>query len=454
MKKTLLSMLAVAVMCGMASNAKAEIDNPAGAKAGEIYRWESNNPGEYEQKCNVEDGIIGLFTYAADGADWDSQFFIVFADANVPSGTEVEISFQYRKSEDSGVVKFNAQGHADPHSYVNNDGWDALECTTDWQDFSKTITTSGEIRTLALNCSMGREDGTLYLRNIKVTANFEDVIDMESDADEANIGERPSVTPPAPAEYAAPENVLTWDQLGGNNENKGIFRGKDGRFDGAIFEATTVKYGDDDVYGFCIDTAKSHNAWDAQFFVMFESVSPSAQKALVLSLEFSTNYAGTGAFNVHNGNNKNAKWGFATPDSAQWTKFTDTLYVENGVVGDSLTCWEFHIGAQKAGIQHTANYNVFFRNVKLEVDPAGVEKPQEQQGGGEQGGVSVNEAAAIDVYVAGDVLFASEAVNVLIYNINGVAVKSAKNVTSLNVSDLRSGLYIAKVGNKTVKFVK
>ena len=105
--------MAVAAMCGMAPNANANIDNPAGAKAGEIYRWESNNPGEFEQKCKEDDGIIGLFTYAADGADWDSQFFIVFADAVVPSGTEVEISFQYRKSEDSGVVKFNAQGHAD-----------------------------------------------------------------------------------------------------------------------------------------------------------------------------------------------------------------------------------------------------------------------------------------------------------------------------------------------------
>lgn len=449
MKKTLLSIMAVAAMCGMAPNANANIDNPAGAKAGEIYRWESNNPGEFEQKCNVDDGIIGLFTYAADGADWDSQFFIVFADAVVPAGTEVEISFQYRKSEDSGVVKFNAQGHADPHSYVNNDGFDPLECTTAWQDFSKTITTTGEIRTLALNCSMGREDGTLYLRNIKVVANFEDVIDMESNADEAEIGERPSVTPPAPAEFAAPENVLTWDKLGGNNENKGIFRGKDGRFDGAIFEATTVKYGDDDVYGFCIDTAKSHNAWDAQFFVMFESVSPTAKKAMVLSLEFSTNYAGTGAFNVHNGANKNAKWSFATPDSAQWTKFTDTLFVED-IEKDSLTCWEFHIGAQKQGIHNTANYNVFFRNVKLEVDPAGVEKPEVKP----EPPVSVSEAAAINVYVAGDVLFASEAADVTIFNINGVAVKAAKNVTSLNVSDLRSGLYIAKVGNKTVKFVK
>lgn len=67
---------------------------------------------------------------------------------------------------------------------------------------------------------------------------------------------------------------------------------------------------------------------------------------------------------------------------------------------------------------------------------------------------AIAEAAAINAYVAGDVLFASEAADVVVYNVNGVAVKSAKNVTSLNVADLKAGLYIAKVGNTTVKFVK
>jgi hypothetical protein len=67
---------------------------------------------------------------------------------------------------------------------------------------------------------------------------------------------------------------------------------------------------------------------------------------------------------------------------------------------------------------------------------------------------AIAEAAAINAYVAGDVLFASEAADVVVYNVNGVAVKSAKNVTSLSVADLKAGLYIAKVGNATVKFVK
>ena len=67
---------------------------------------------------------------------------------------------------------------------------------------------------------------------------------------------------------------------------------------------------------------------------------------------------------------------------------------------------------------------------------------------------AIAEEAAVKAFVAGDVLFASEAADVVVYNVNGVAVKSAKNVTSLNVADLKAGLYIAKFGNATVKFVK
>ena len=67
---------------------------------------------------------------------------------------------------------------------------------------------------------------------------------------------------------------------------------------------------------------------------------------------------------------------------------------------------------------------------------------------------AIADAAAIKAFVANNVLFASEAADVVVYNVNGVAVKSAKNVTSLSVADLKAGLYIAKVGNATVKFVK
>jgi hypothetical protein len=67
---------------------------------------------------------------------------------------------------------------------------------------------------------------------------------------------------------------------------------------------------------------------------------------------------------------------------------------------------------------------------------------------------AIADAAAVKAFFANDVLYASEAADVVVYNVNGVAVKSAKNVKSVNVADLKAGLYIAKVGNATVKFVK
>lgn len=53
-----------------------------------------------------------------------------------------------------------------------------------------------------------------------------------------------------------------------------------------------------------------------------------------------------------------------------------------------------------------------------------------------------------------DVLNFSEPVNVLVYSINGMLVKSASEVTSLDVTDLASGLYIVKAGNKAVRVIK
>ena len=181
MKNTLLkSTLAIAAVFGMASAANAEIDNPAGAKAGEIYRYEANG-SDYEQLLNPSDGIYITQTHANDANDWDSQFFIVFADAVVSAGTPISISFEYKKEGDP--VQFGAQGHGDPHSYVNNDGWQALDATDDWQEFSTDIEATGEIRTLAVNASIARAQGgeaPLMLRNIVVEVNYEEVINTAS----------------------------------------------------------------------------------------------------------------------------------------------------------------------------------------------------------------------------------------------------------------------------------
>lgn len=117
-----------------------------------------------------------------------------------------------------------------------------------------------------------------------------------------------------------------------------------------------------------------------------------------------------------------------------------------GKIGTKGADW---IGVQ-INLYDKVNYgNFYFANV---VAQFGKKKMEWFMNGGDN--TAVAETAAIKAYVANDVLYASEAADVVVYNINGVAVKSAKNVTSLNVADLKAGLYIAKFGNATVKFVK
>ncbi len=474
MKKTLLSILAVAALFGTANVAKAEIANKDNAKAGEIYRWEANNPGEYEQLCKPENGVYGLFTYAADAQDWDSQFFWVFADANKPAGTVVHVKFQYRKTEGSGDVKFGAQGHANPHSYVNNDGWAALEATTEWKDFDEEITLTGEIRTFALNCSVGRSNGTLLFRNILIEVDYEPVIETEETTeDDADLGEAPVVVVPVPELNAE----VPYDKIGGTTELGDaafISREEHGRFaekaldadsverlcGGKQFFQSTVKYGDDNVFAFRVDTndSKWGGSCLTQLIVKLESVSKTIVpgKQVVLSYTFKTDAINmtVGTFNLLS-SYAGSRYGTGGTPTNEWQTKTDTVVVNDSV---PFTQWEFHLGMAKAKI----NYDVFLKDVNVLVDGKVVLSSNDLTpvAGAEIKDIkkddktAVAEVAAINVYVAGDVLFASEAVDVTIFNINGVAVKAAKNVTSLNVSDLRSGLYIAKVGNKTVKFVK
>ena len=473
MKKTLLSMLAVAAMLGTTVNAFAEdIPGAADAKAGDIGRHESTSG--VNEWLKPENGVYGLHTFAADANDWDSQFFIVFSDNLVAAGTPIEVSFEYRKAEGSGVVKFNAQGHANPHAYVNNDGWATLTATEEWQEYSGSFEASGEIRTLAVNASIGREDGTLYLRNIVVNCNYEDaVVTPETTADEAEMEAAPVIVVPVPALIAE----VPYDKIGGTTELGDaafISREEHGRFstealdadsvvrncNGAQFFQSTVKYGDDNVFAFRVDTNDSK--WGGtcltQLIVKLESVSSTIApgKQVVLSYTFKTDAINmtAGTFNLLS-SYAGARYGTGGTPTNEWQTKTDTVVVNDSV---PFTQWEFHLGIAKAKI----NYDVFLKDVNVIVDGKVVLSSNDLTpvAGAEikdiavEPPVSVNEAAAINVYVAREVLYASEAADVVIYNINGVAVKSAKKVTSLNVSDLRSGLYIAKVGNKTIKFVK
>lgn len=465
MKKTLLSMLAVAVMCGMASNvAKANIPDPDKAKKGEVWRNEAN--GGVAELCEPENGVYGLHTFAADAQDWDSQFFIVFSDELV-SGGSCTISFDYRKAEGDGDVKFNAQGHADPHTYVNNDGWATLECKEEWQTYTgEPFNISGAIRTFAVNASIGRSNGTLMLRNIIIDIDGDELVKTkETDAEEAELEAAPEVKEPEPMTETDYKTFMTKVDTAAANVAKANFVAN---VRGTKFVATPVKFGADDVFAFDIDTATAF-AWDVQFFAYWalDAVSSTcvSPTEAVLEFDYWTDYAASANGNISHvdmftgAGNQGAKWGALAlakdkdnkvehykDGKPNWVHVADT-------VKDKRWFWELHLGASKPKV----SYSVFLKNVKMTIDGKEIKADAKAVDGvevKEKGGVAVAEVAAINAYVAGNVLYTSEPANVVIYNINGVAVKAAKNVTTLNVADLKSGLYLAKVGNRVVKFVK
>jgi hypothetical protein len=129
--------------------------------------------------------------------------------------------------------------------------------------------------------------------------------------------------------------------------------------------------------------------------------------------------------------------------STEWTK----IELE-GTIGANGKDW---IGIQINLGKNEANEGAFFfKNFNITMKKDVIKYFEDKAADN----TAIAEEAAVKAYVANNVIFASEAADVVVYNINGVAVKSAKNVTSLNVADLKAGLYIAKVGNTTVKFVK
>ena len=135
-----------------------------------------------------------------------------------------------------------------------------------------------------------------------------------------------------------------------------------------------------------------------------------------------------------------------------WTEIKYNYFL--GAQGADSVHLEFDIAAV-AGTYFIKNIEVIVDDEVIEsyfMDPSYAGYGAEE--GGEGGSTAISDAAAVKAFFANDVLYASEAADVVVYSVNGVAVKSAKNVKSVNVADLKAGLYIAKVGNATVKFVK
>lgn len=357
-------LMAVAAVFSMATSAFAgDIPGKETAKAGDIGRHETAS--DVNEWVNPENGVYGLHVFAADENPWDSQFFIVFSDKVVPAGTPIEIKFEYRKAEGSGTVKFNAQGHADPHSYVNNDGWGELEATEDWQTYEAEIEASGEIRTLAVNASIGRENGTLYMRNIVITVNYDDaVVTKETTADEADMEEAPIIEVPEVQEplITPPSTIVDYAKIGMADASDSFIWSK--QDESGKYLPKPAKYDDDIVLAFKVDTL-TVNHWDVAFHVDLHSIT-FTDKA-VLSFEYKDDYAVGGTMWWHNGANQRHDGLMPWAGEAQLARGMDWLKFEDALVpADSLYEWEIQLGPD--GKKPALAFNTFIRNLTLTID--------------------------------------------------------------------------------------
>jgi len=66
---------------------------------------------------------------------------------------------------------------------------------------------------------------------------------------------------------------------------------------------------------------------------------------------------------------------------------------------------------------------------------------------------SINDMES-NTYVSNNVLHTDEPSSVYVFNAGGILVKTENNTTSVDLSDLKKGVYIAKVNEKTIKFVR
>ena len=91
------------------------------------------------------------------------------------------------------------------------------------------------------------------------------------------------------------------------------------------------------------------------------------------------------------------------------------------------------------GMTHDAG-NYYIDNIKLKESPVGLKE------------LKLKEEIAL--YCTGNILYASQPANILIYDLTGQVLKSGKNIPEIDLSNLSSGIYVAKAsiaGKPTVK---
>lgn len=150
------------------------------AEGSDFTNMVSTHVGASNGACDVVDGagVDGtrafVVTSAGGGVNsWDTQFFL-YANRPLADGDKVKIAFDYRADVPNNS---ESQAHATPGAYIHWDGGAAVNFTTEWQHFEKTITINGTLspdgnmQTWAWNLDVGVPNAPVnkyYFDNIEL----------------------------------------------------------------------------------------------------------------------------------------------------------------------------------------------------------------------------------------------------------------------------------------------
>ena len=148
--------MAISWWTDIITNGDAEGDN--------LTNFVSTHIGATNGPVDVVDGVgvngTRAFVVSSAGGgvnSWDTQFF-VYADRALAEGDKIKLAFDYRADVANNA---ESQAHGTPGGYIHWDGGAAVNFTTDWQHFEKTITVnstvspSGNFQTFAWNLDVG-----------------------------------------------------------------------------------------------------------------------------------------------------------------------------------------------------------------------------------------------------------------------------------------------------------
>ena len=118
----------------------------------------TNGPADIVDGAGKDGTRAFVVTSAGGGVNsWDTQFFL-YTERKLVDGDKIKLEFDYRADVANNS---ESQAHGTPGGYIHWDGGAAVNFTTDWQHFSKTITINttvspeGNMQTFAWNLDVG-----------------------------------------------------------------------------------------------------------------------------------------------------------------------------------------------------------------------------------------------------------------------------------------------------------